>query len=49
MFQTDQGIKNLTGDKAQEISGTDPDYAMRDLYNSIASGKYVRILVSLLY
>lgn len=37
-LKTDQGIRNLTGEKAQEISGLDPDYAMRDLYNAIASG-----------
>lgn len=35
-FKTDQGIKNMMADKAGEISGTDPDYAQRDLYNAIA-------------
>lgn len=39
-FKTDQGIKNLSAQKAVELSGTDPDYAIRDLYNSIARGDY---------
>lgn len=38
--QTNQGIKNLTGAQAAELSGCDPDYATRDLYNAIASGNY---------
>ena len=25
---------------AAELSGTDPDYSIRDLYNSIATGNY---------
>ncbi|XP_052807912.1 catalase-like isoform X1 [Mya arenaria] len=37
-WKCDQGIKNLSADSAGEISGTDPDYAMRDLYNAIAEG-----------
>ncbi|XP_078000104.1 catalase-like [Glandiceps talaboti] len=39
-FKTDQGIKNLTGDKAAELSKSDPDYAIRDLYNAIAEGNF---------
>lgn len=39
-FKTDQGIKNLDADKAAELTGTDPDYAIRDLYNAIARGDY---------
>lgn len=39
-FKTDQGIKNLTADKARELAGSDPDYAIRDLYNSIATGNF---------
>jgi hypothetical protein len=35
-LQTDQGIRNLSPAKAANISGTDPDYAIRDLYNAIA-------------
>ena len=37
-FKTDQGIANLTADEAKFIASTDPDYAIRDLYNAIASG-----------
>lgn len=40
MFQTDQGIKNLPVDKAGDLSGSDPDYSLRDLYNAIAKGNY---------
>ncbi|WP_165024430.1 catalase [Dysgonomonas sp. ZJ279] len=39
-FKTDQGIKNLTDAQATELGGTDPDYATRDLHNSIAKGDY---------
>ena len=34
-FKTDQGIKNLPAAKAGEIAGSDPDYAVRDLFNAI--------------
>ena len=27
-------------DEAGELGGSDPDYAMRDLYNAIANGNY---------
>ncbi|KAF2361008.1 Catalase immune-responsive domain [Trinorchestia longiramus] len=39
-LKTDQGIKNLTAERAASLAGSDPDYSIRDLYNSIASGKY---------
>lgn len=39
-FKTDQGIKNLPVDKANELAGSDPDYSIRDLYNSIAKGEF---------
>jgi catalase len=39
-FKCDQGIKNLTSEKADEISGSDPDYSIRDLYDSIARGEF---------
>jgi catalase len=39
-FKTDQGIKNLTREEAQRISGEDPDHATRDLYEAIARGDY---------
>lgn len=40
VFQTDQGIKNLDPADADRIASTDPDYAIRDLYNAIANGNY---------
>lgn len=39
-FKTDQGIANLSPDRARELAATDPDYATRDLYNAIARGDY---------
>lgn len=39
-FRTDQGIKNLSPQTAQKLGGTDPDYAIRDLYDNIARGNY---------
>jgi len=49
-FKTDQGIANLTSEEASQIASSDGDYAIRDLYNAIASGKppswtmYVQIM-----
>ncbi len=37
-FKTDQGIKNLTREEAERLSGTDPDHAKRDLYEAIKRG-----------
>jgi catalase len=45
-FKTKQGIKNFTGDKASEMRGIDPDYAQRDLFDSIAKGNYPKWTVS---
>lgn len=45
--KTDQGIANLTREKATELAGTDPDYATRDLFHSIATGKFPSWTVSL--
>nr|AGH07917.1 catalase [Brachionus calyciflorus] len=39
-FKTDQGIKNLSSDRAGQLAGENPDYATEDLYNSIANGNY---------
>lgn len=39
-FLTDQGVKNLTGEKATELAGADPDYATRDLFESIEKGDF---------
>lgn len=38
--QTNQGIKNLPVEKANELSASDPDYSIRDLYNAIAKKQY---------
>lgn len=34
-------IKNLMADKAGDLAGSDPDYAIRDLYNAIKKGEFV--------
>lgn len=39
-YKTDQTIKNLPTKRAQELEGQDPDYAIRDLHNSIAKGQF---------
>ncbi|XP_017787727.1 PREDICTED: catalase isoform X2 [Habropoda laboriosa] len=39
-YKTDQGIKNIPADKAAELSSSDPDYSIRDLYNAIGNGNY---------
>lgn len=39
-FKTNQKIKNLPVDRANDLSATDPDYSIRDLYNAIAKGEY---------
>lgn len=39
-LKTDQGIKNFTAEEADSLAGKDPDYATRDLFNSIESGQY---------
>lgn len=39
-FKTNQGIKNLPANKAGDLTATDPDYSIRDLYNAIANGNF---------
>ena len=39
-FKTDQGIKNLPAEEAERLSASDPDYAIRDLYNAIGSSDF---------
>ncbi|CAI5727148.1 unnamed protein product [Hyaloperonospora brassicae] len=39
-FKTDQGIRNLSVDQAAALAGSDPDYAIRDLYEAIAQQQY---------
>ena len=41
-FKTLQGIKNLSAERAQELAGTDPDYAGRDLFEAIERNQYPR-------
>jgi catalase len=38
-FKTDSGIKNFTAEQADKLKSEDADYATRDLFNHIASGK----------
>ena len=46
IYQTDQGVKNLPADRAGVLAGSDPDYNNRMLYNAIADGNPVSLLVS---
>ena len=39
-WKTDQGISNLTAEKAKKMASEDPDYANRDLFNAIAKGDF---------
>lgn len=39
-YKTDQKIKNMDVNRAAQLSGADPDYSIRDLYNSIAKGAF---------
>lgn len=45
-FKTLQGIKNLSPEKAQELAGSDPDYAQRDLFEAIERGEHPKWKVS---
>ena len=38
-FKTEEGVQNFKGPDAARITGEDPDYATRDLFNHIAQGK----------
>lgn len=35
-----QGVKNLTHEEGVKLAGIDPDYAKKDLYDSIEAGKF---------
>nr|AEP83810.1 catalase [Haliotis diversicolor] len=39
-FKTDQGIKNMTGPQADQVSAEDPNYATRELHNAIVEGNF---------
>ena len=38
-WKTDQKIQNFNREEADEMAKNDPDFSIRDLYNSIADGK----------
>ncbi len=44
---TQQGIKNFTREEAGKIKGEDPDYATRDLFESIERGEFPRWTMSI--
>ncbi len=40
-FKTKQGIKNLTGEEAEDmLAGEDADYSQRDLFHAIEKGDF---------
>ncbi|KAJ8249379.1 hypothetical protein GJAV_G00234140 [Gymnothorax javanicus] len=39
-YKTNQGIKNLPPEEAERLSSSDPDYAIRDLYNAISENNF---------
>ncbi|HEY4978669.1 MAG TPA: catalase [Candidatus Acidoferrum sp.] len=45
-FKTKQGIKNFTGEEANDMRGKDPDFAQRDLFDAIAKGDFPKWKVS---
>ncbi|XP_060520225.1 catalase-like [Cylas formicarius] len=46
-YKTDQGIKNIDAKRADQLAGSDPDYAIRDLYNAIANGNFPSYTLSI--
>ncbi|CAI9598634.1 unnamed protein product [Staurois parvus] len=40
VYNTNQGIKNLTSEQATLLSGTNPDYAIKDLEDAINKGDF---------
>lgn len=39
-FKTDQGISNLSANRAKQLASEDPDYANRDLFRAISKGDF---------
>ncbi|KAG5677544.1 hypothetical protein PVAND_007296 [Polypedilum vanderplanki] len=39
-YKTAQGVKNLDIKKAEELAGTNPDYALQDLFDAIGRGDF---------
>jgi catalase len=46
-FKTKQGIKNLDAKKAEELAGSDPDHAQRDLSHCIEKGNFPKWSVNI--
>uniref|UniRef100_A0A1A9V5X9 Catalase n=1 Tax=Glossina austeni TaxID=7395 RepID=A0A1A9V5X9_GLOAU len=46
-IRTEQGIQNLDVKRAEALTATDPDYSIRDLYNSIKNGNYPSWIMSI--
>ena len=46
-FKNKQGIKNFTGEEANDMRGKDPDFAQRDLFDSIAKGDFPKWKVAI--
>jgi len=46
-FKTKQGIKNFTREEAEEMKGKDPDYAQRELFESIRKGDFPKWSVNI--
>lgn len=46
-YKSNQGIKNLDVSKADHLSGADPDYSLRDLYNAISRGEFPQYNMSI--
>lgn len=46
-FTPEEGIKSLRSEEARKIAAIDPDYATRDLYNAIGTGKFPSWKVSI--
>eukprot|EP01100_Stratorugosa_tubuloviscum_P004112 TRINITY_DN2014_c0_g2_i1.p1 TRINITY_DN2014_c0_g2~~TRINITY_DN2014_c0_g2_i1.p1 ORF type:complete len:515 (+),score=269.41 TRINITY_DN2014_c0_g2_i1:44-1588(+) len=39
-FKSNQGIRNLSAERAGQLAGEDPDYSIRDLFNSIEQSNF---------
>ena len=39
-FRTNQGVKNLLPEVAEQLAGNDPDYSQRDLHHAIERGEF---------
>jgi len=46
-FHSQQGVKNISNFRAQQIVGTDTDYYLRDLFDAIGRGDYPKWTVSI--